>query len=300
VFNHYQRFLKFVKYKGKPIEPSQLLICLFIVYLFKLELTYGTVRSYLFSFASELKIRGGRDILVPFDSWFIRSTLRHYRMKLGNKAIHYRRPLTIDILCKLIRHLDLFDFDTRVYATMAVVGVYGLLRIGELCFTRIGDKNKFIKNKDVSCIGGTAIIKLFGTKTDFDKKGIVKYFCNIKGAYPNPYSLIFILKSMKNADVKGDDAFFTLSNGRPVTRPMFVGFLQKRLSFLYPNIDKKEWNGVSLRKGGATSAMRAGVHSEIIQQLGGWSTDIYKTYLDHSLTDVTNAQTQIAKTTTML
>jgi hypothetical protein len=36
---------------------------------------------------------------------------------------------------------------------MAVVGVFGLLRIGELCFSRTGDTTKCIRNKDVTCRG---------------------------------------------------------------------------------------------------------------------------------------------------
>jgi hypothetical protein len=258
-------------------------------------LAFGTVRSYLFSFASELRMRGGKNILEPFDSWFIRATLKHYRRDLGNKPIRYKRPLTVDVLCRLIGSLDLTDTDTRIYATMAVVGVFGLLRIGELCYSRVGGTVKYISNNDVSCMGGTATIKLHRTKTDVDRKGITKYFCNLKGFFPNPFKMIFILRSTRNASSKDSDVFFQLTCGRAVTRPMFVKFLQSKLKILFPNIDAREWNGVSLRKGGATSAMRAGVSGEVIQCLGGWSSDVYKTYIDHSSTDVVKAQQQIAQ-----
>jgi hypothetical protein len=146
-------------------------------------------------------------------------------------------------------------------------------------------------------VGGTAIINLYGTKTDNDKKGVTKFFCNLKGQFPNPFKMIFILKSIKRSSSGKTDAFFATADGKAITRPMFVKFLQEKLFMIFPNININEWNGISLRKGGATSAMRAGVRGEIIQTLGGWTTDIYKGYLDHSLVDVSKAQQQIAATT---
>jgi hypothetical protein len=39
--------------------------------------------------------------------------------------------------------------------------------------------------------------------------------------------------------------------------------------------------------------MRAGVHSEVIQKMGGWKSDAYRGYIDHAQVDVTNAQVRI-------
>lgn len=144
-WNHYLTYRNTVKRRDSPICPTQLTICLFLIYLFQRGLTYGTVKSYMFSLASELKIRGGKNILEPFDSWFIRATLKHYRIKIGNKPIRYRRPLTTEVLVSLVKSLDFSIFDNRVYGTMAVIGFYGLLRIGELCFMRVNGVEKSIR-----------------------------------------------------------------------------------------------------------------------------------------------------------
>jgi integrase len=233
-WNHYVNFLKIMKNKGDPICPTQLTVCLFIIYLFRRKLTYGTVRSYLFSLTSEIKIRGGRDILQPFDSWFIRSTLKHYQLKLGNAPIHYRRPLTIDIVKKLLDATDLTVFNNRVYITMIVVGVYGLFRIGELCGA--GDKGTHIgiKNKDVTCRGKVAIIMLYGTKTDLNKVGVTKYFSDTGKVTPNPFRLIYMLKSLKKASAKKDDPFFTLKDGKTVSRVMLVKWMKQKLLGCFP------------------------------------------------------------------
>ena len=97
---------------------------------------------------------------------FIRSTLKHYQLKLGNAPIHYRRPLTIDMVKRLFESTDLTMFNNRVFMTMIVVGVYGLFRIGELCAAGSKGTQAYIKNQDVTCKGKVAVIKLYGTKTD--------------------------------------------------------------------------------------------------------------------------------------
>jgi len=70
-------------------------------------------------------------------------------MKKGDKTIKFRRPLTTDILFKLTNKVDLKDYNNRVLLTMAAVGVYTLMRIGELCYVKVGKKGKWIKNKDI-------------------------------------------------------------------------------------------------------------------------------------------------------
>ena len=130
VWRHWMRFLRCTDYSVPPIRPSELHICLWIVWMFKKKLTYNTVRSYLYSLAAELKFRGGRDIVSEDHSWFIHSTLKHFKSRLGTGPIVYRRPLTVDLLFQLLKTLDLSKFDVYVYATMLSVGVFCLLRIG--------------------------------------------------------------------------------------------------------------------------------------------------------------------------
>lgn len=48
----------------------------------------------------------------------------------------------------------------------------------------------------------------------------------------------------------------------------------------------------SFRRGGATAAFQAGLPSEVIQSIGGWSSDCYRIYLEHDLVPHTLALTQ--------
>ena len=69
---------------------------------------------------------------------------------------------------------------------------------------------------------------------------------------------------MKLKCMKPNDPFFALDSGNPVSKHMLIKFLQDKMAVLFPSIDVKEWTGISLRKGGATSALRAGVAGDVI------------------------------------
>jgi hypothetical protein len=193
----------------------------------------------------------------------------------------------------VLKNINLADYDTRVYATMAVVGVFCLLRIGELCSVKYENRSKFICNKDIKFAKGHAVFTLFNTKTDKDKKGVVKAAGDARG-HPNPYRMLYVLKSTKTSSTGAAEPFFALRNGRPVTRYLFVKWLKTTLQHVFPQIPAEEWNGISIRKGGATSALRAGVAGEVIQRLGNWTSEAYKTYIDHAPVDIIAAQLKMS------
>jgi integrase len=292
-WKHWTDFVKHINFTADLISPAQIHICLWMVYLLKKGLTYGTIRAYLYSLKAEILLRGGNDILAAYDCWFIQATLKHFRRELGSAPIQYRRPLTLDMLPKLMGVINLKDYDTNIYATMAVVGVYCLLRIGELCSVRYDKRWKFIRNSDFKFSKDSIVFILRQTKTDLDKKGVAKAVGNIQ-ATPSPYKMLYILKSTKVSSTKPDEPFFALRNGKAVTRPLFVHWLKASLRKAFPLIPSNEWNGISIRKGGATSAVRAGVSGEVVQKLGNWKSDAYKSYVDHSPVDIVNAQNKMA------
>jgi hypothetical protein len=137
---------------------------------------------------------------------------------------------------------------------------------------------------------------LYATKTDKDRKGIKKFIANMAETKFNAFSVVKALKQAKLSSTGADQPFFALKNGRPVSRVMLVGFLQARMKLLLPKIPANEW--ISLRKGGATSAIRAGVPGEIIEKLGHWRSDIYKLYISHDGSDVRSAQLKMSRLAT--
>ena len=84
-------------------------------------------------------------------------------------------------------------------------------------------------------------------------------------------------------------------DGQHVSRTRLVAFMREGLSKAFPNIPATDWSGISLRRGGATSAARAGIPGEIIERLGHWRSNVYKRYLDFDDNDPQAAQLAMTK-----
>ncbi len=73
----------------------------------------------------------------------------------------------------------------------------------------------------------------------------------------------------------------------PVTHPNFQSHLERALRSA--NLSSLHFTGHSFRRGGASWAFRVGVPGELIQSIGGWTSDAYLRYLDFSLSSKVNA-----------
>ena len=293
-WRHWISFISLTNDYSKLIKPSELDVCLWLVYLFQKHLSYHTIRSYVYTLAAEIRMRGGANIIIPHESWFLHSTLNYLARELGTNSQINRRPLTVHDLISIFNISDLNDHDTFVFCTMLAVGVFCLLRIGELCFTRMRGQPKFIANKDVTFKGNRIEFTLYNTKTDNKRKGIIKTLTNVKNAPINPFNLVWAIQASKAGRTKGTDPFFTTYSKHPITAPMLIKFLRSKMNIIRPDIQSNEWSGISLRKGGATSAMRANISDSIIEKLGHWKSSAFKTYIAHEPSDIMFAQVQMA------
>lgn len=275
------------------LAPTELQVCLWLVFLKSKKLAPATIRTYLYTLSSEVKQRGGPAFLIPRGSWFIHATLKAITRVSPIKAPLFRRPITIPVLHQFLQALDFSTGDDLLYGVMTTVGVFGFLRINELCAVGKIGSQKFIRVKDVSFRNGHAVVSIYNTKT---KDIVEKVLANLTGYRCNPCGLLWSFINARGP-CKPDGPLFINQKGKPVTRVMFLDFLRKVLVKVYPSVNPKEWNGASLRKGGATSAVKAGVHSEVIERLGHWDSDAYKRYIHCSVHDITKAQAECARLT---
>lgn len=271
--------------------PAELHVCLWLVFLKSKGLAASTIRGYLYTLSSEVKKRGGSAIIIPRASWFIHATLKAINRVTPCKTLSFRRPITVPVLVRFLSALNFSVGDDLLYGAMVTTGVFGLFRINELCAVKIAGKLKCIKNEDVIFQKDHAQIKLRSTKT---KDHVVKVLADIKDTKANPCGLLWSYSLTRTSSAKPDGPFFIDQYGKGVTRIMLIKFIRSILGKVFPNINPKEWNGASLRKGGATSAVRAGVQTDIIEKLGHWDSNAYKKYVHCSIDDLTKAQVQCA------
>src|SRR5207302_5600547 len=110
---------------------------------------YNTVRTYVFSLASELKFRRRQNFLEGPNAWFVHTTLKHFLKTRDTSTLTFRRPITIDMLPLILKNSDMGNFTSRSMVTMIVIGVFGRFRIGEICGRIEGKHNSFIRNRDL-------------------------------------------------------------------------------------------------------------------------------------------------------
>lgn len=248
-------------------------------------LSPGTIRVYLYSLSAEVKRRGGPGFLVPRGSWFIHSTMKAIKKDGPHAAGVFRRPITVPILSKLVQSVDLGFGDNLLFCAMASLGIFGCCRIGEVCGSVKRGVKIFIRLRDVVFHPNYVEVTLHNTKT---APIVKKYIANIDGAL-NPWQLLHSYRCTR-IGARREDAFFVHGDGKMVKRPEFIAFLRDNLGKIFPGIPREQWNGASLRKGGASSAVQAGVQSDIVETMGNWKTKEYKKYVHCSIYDVIAAQ----------
>lgn len=285
------KFRKEQELRGSAIKPSELDICLWLTYLYNRKLLPSTIKVYMYALSAEIQFRGGMSFIKPLESWFIRATIRAIEKKADPTKIVLRQPLTTDLLHKLAKSLNFSEGDNFLYITMLYVGVFGLFRINELCYTKKDKVGKFIKFKDIKFFKEHATISIFNTKTC---PKVTKIIGKAGDQKDDPFRMLYSFYNSKTSR-KPDAPIFATKSSIPVTRIMIVKFLQDNMPKICPGVDKKAWNGISLRKGGATSAIRAGVPGEIIQKLGSWKSLVYTRYIVAEEKDVIRAQAAFAQ-----
>lgn len=244
----------------------------------------------MYALSAEIKFRGGKSFIKPLESWFIRATIKAIEKKDDPNKVIMRQPLTTDLLSRLSDSLDFSTDDNFLYITMLYVGVFGLFRINEICFTKKDGVGKYIRFQDIKFFPDHAQITVYNTKTE---RMIIKVIGKVGGAKDDPFRVLFNFYNSR-VDRTPCKPLFSTKRGIPVTRQMIVKFLQSKMPKICPDVAPTAWNGISLRKGGATSAIRKGVPGEVIQKLGNWKSGVYTRYLAANVQDIIQAQNKFA------
>jgi hypothetical protein len=262
-----------------------------LLFLCRLWLTsnFPTIESTVKAIKSVHRENG---LSTPFEGpqeWMVRRLLRAFKKMSPKPAKQKRRPITTLILVMIAQaHLvDLSLHDERCKWAALVVAVYGLLRAGEF----MAGKQKLVTMADLEWqLGGTrARLTLHNTKTMvWNDDQHVLLFRNDSQACPTS-ALHDMLDQWPDRLSRRDcDPLFRLESGKPLKRKDFVPWLQSILDRL--DLRGKEFNGISTRKGGATSLRLAGAPNDVIRMMGRWpdSSFVFETYQAVSSRELAN------------
>ncbi len=254
-----------------PLSPTYL--ALFIAYLYKNNLKYSTIMTYISAISYYHKLLNLPD---PHDAFMIIKLLQG--LKHTSSALPPLLPISRPILHKLIDHLPLITrdpYDQALYTALFLMMYSACLRIGEIAVSNHSDNILYLRNLQLVKIGSKAVAFTLmfnsykhsnGTTANLRINALpLSYYCpvtklveylKLRGLNPGP---IFITKA-----------------GRPLTRTQVASTLKTCSTIA--NLQTDSLNTHSFRAG-RTSDLAQSHSPSVIQHIGRWKSDAYQRYI---------------------
>ena len=277
----YERFCSIHRLRAFP--PTESSFLRFIAYLNILNLRSQTIKVYV----------AGLDHHCVLHDWNRSASFQ--RVKLLLRAVTMvdiprkgKLPITLDIL-NIMKPLVISDSeDGYMFWAAMVLAHFGLLRVSEFTVNTKFDAAIHVSGNSVTLEEKRVSIFVPRSKTDKYHKGFtLSFVCNKTSVCPFCALKFYYMRSFasKNFDLP----LFRLSNGKPLTRSVFVKETKRVLQSL--GMDVKNYSSHSFRAGGATSAAQSGFKDWELKQLGRWKSNCYQCYIrpsDHFLETLRN------------
>lgn len=257
-----------------PLPASELTLCMFATMLAQ-RIRPQSVNNYLFG-VRNLHIMNG--LPNPLTGKFLlQKTIRGIKIRHGAKRAK-RFPVTSAVLMLLRPWLNLRRHDHLLLWVAMCTATAGLFRIGELTVdgrTRHDPLRLLtIGNLRWADDGASFSILLRVSKTDPFRQEVV-----VVVGWPEA------VKAMREylrsrGTVATSEPLLANQDGSPLVRTALLEATQTLLK--RAKVNTAGYQGVSFRRGGATSLANAGVPDHIIQSLGRWLSDTYKRYIEPS------------------
>ena len=285
-------------------EISEDIIIMYIAYCHKtLCIRYDTIKLYLSGIRFEYLKRGTKCPLIKSDFSTTRITTFLNAVKRNRDTRkRQRHPITATVLTKMCTMLDCgykSPYVDSLLKAVCITSFFGFLRCGEVTISQ----NEFNPAKNICLIDikfcDTHIqLHLKSSKTDPFKQGVtIPLFKTESNKQLCPYRALAGYLEKRNKKFPNKSActspFFLRENGETISRSYFLGHVKHILACL--GYDNACFSGHSFRIGAATSGAFARLEDHVIQTLGRWSSNCYKTYIQTPKQVIQNAQYALLK-----
>lgn len=269
--SHLRSYSDFVLLHHLPFEPNPHTLALYIVFMSQ-HIKPTSVEGYL---------TGIIHSLLPFyphiiewrTSLLVRQALKGCK-KLYNKPVIRKRPLTLADLERVsAAYITRPSHDDSLFLAQLLIGFYGLLRLGELCYSdnlSFDSPNKMPRRDSLHLSTSQLEFTLPYHKADhFFEGNQILIFSNSTSADPVAALHRYLLHRDHHFPSHRD--LWVRANG---ARPRRSWFLKRLREFFDYTIA-----GQSLRSGGATALAERGTRLELIQGIGRWASDAFRIYI---------------------
>ena len=218
---------------------------------------------------------------------YVLTGIKRVESRLGVKG-KVRLPITLDIMHRL-RGAWLSSPglpDKIMLWAAACAGFFGFLRAGEFTVPsmQVYDPEVHLSLSDLSVDSHSspsmACLRIKQSKTDPFRQSVDVFLCRTN----SPICPVEAIVSYIGVRSSTPGPLFVLHSGTPLTRSYLVTQLQAALRAA--GLNDKQFNGHSFRIGAATTAAMQGLEDSLIQTLGRWRSDAYRTYIRIPRTDL--------------
>ena len=229
----------------------------------------------------------------------LKLVLRGIKKSRTPKAL-LRLPVTADIMLRFFELLNsnvfIGEYERLLMKAALSIAYFGFLRCGE--FTT--HTNKFDPEVNL-CLGDVVIdnsnpqeayITLKASKTDPFRCGVTVSYFKVNSPIDPVQNIHKFMRERSRYATDQMMPLFLFQDFTHLTRDRFL----KRLHDLcnLSGIQGKNYSGHSFRIGAASSCAKQGIADHLIQSLGRWRSDCYKTYVRVSKSAIKNAQQKMA------
>lgn len=272
--NTYYQFCQRMGYCSVPLNNMHLYR--YVAYLATF-LKVRSVKQYL-NVVRLIHVESGLPNPMTGDP-FLSGLLKGMRRVKGD-AVNRKLPITIDMLLRMRGLLDISKPRELCFWTACLLAFYGMLRKSSL-FPRGGNAGLYITLGDCHVREWGLIVYLKQSKTiQFQERQA--YVSLPWNANKRLCAARHLMLNARGIPQSRPDAFiFTFCTGnstRVMTYQMFTSMLRSLV--LQLNLPVERISGHSLRRGGASLALKCGVPPEMIKAQGDWKSLSYLDYLD--------------------
>jgi hypothetical protein len=272
----YMRFCELTSCVAVPVSVTS--VCRYAAFLGRTR-AFSTVKQYLNIVRIVHQELGFDNPLA--DNYNLTMVLRGLRRKKGDVQLQ-KDPLTPSILMKIRSRIDLDSIlDAQFWAGM-VCCFFGLLRVSSVTAhpSMSCDSPHLLRRRDIIFSAQGCTLRFRGSKTiQFRERTFdvtLPYFAN----HPLcPVTAVIVFLRMAGQLPVDFPAFACRVNQK--LRVLSASVFRARLRALLRQIGLSEqcYNTHSLRRGGATWLLMAGVSVPVIKILGDWKSDAVLRYL---------------------
>lgn len=256
--------------------------------------TWTTVRSYL-SAIRFYQIQSGLPdpSLSPCPK--LPYVLKGIRKSSHAAGTNHRLPLTPDHLRKIHSTWSQqpITFNKTMLWAAFCMGFFGFMRSGE--FTSTVQDNELITSVSISDVSidsrtNPQVLTIYvrRSKTDQFSEG-KQIHLGRTGNDLCPVSAILAYLAVRP---RNPGPLFVYQDGSPLSRRQLVTQLRSALS--EAGIDTTGFSGHSFRIGAATTAASAGLSDSLIQRLGRWKSDAFKSYIRKNSKEIAAVTARLA------